>query len=42
MVAAWVAAAAASSSSEITQWVEANFTASTVGGVTVYDLTSSK
>jgi hypothetical protein len=31
-----------SSSSEITQWVEANFTSSTVGGVTVYDLTSSK
>jgi hypothetical protein len=24
--------------SEIAQWVEANFTASTVGGVTVYDL----
>ncbi|TQS39773.1 ArnT family glycosyltransferase [Cryptosporangium phraense] len=27
-------------SSEITQWVEQNFTSSTVGGVTVYDLTS--
>ncbi|GAA0245819.1 glycosyltransferase family 39 protein [Cryptosporangium japonicum] len=28
-------------SSQITQWVEENFTATTVGGVTVYDLTGS-
>ena len=27
--------------SEIQAWVEANFTATTVGGTTVYDLTSS-
>jgi hypothetical protein len=27
-------------SSEITAWVAANFTAKTVGGVTLYDLTS--
>jgi hypothetical protein len=31
-----------SSASEITAWVEANFSSTTVGGVTVYDLTSSK
>jgi 4-amino-4-deoxy-L-arabinose transferase-like glycosyltransferase len=30
-----------SDSSEITQWVEAHFTATTVGGTTVYDLTSA-
>ncbi len=30
-----------SSSSAITSWVEQNFTSTTVGGVTVYDLTSS-
>jgi len=30
-----------SSGSEIQSWVEANFTATTVGGTTVYDLTSS-
>ena len=30
-----------SSNSEIQAWVEANFTASTVGGTTVYDLTSA-
>ncbi len=29
-----------SSASAITSWVEANYTAKTVGGVTVYDLTS--
>ena len=29
------------SGSEIQAWVEANFTAKTVGGTTVYDLTSS-
>jgi hypothetical protein len=29
------------SGSEIQAWVEANFTATTVGGTTVYDLTSS-
>ncbi|WP_375424646.1 ArnT family glycosyltransferase [uncultured Friedmanniella sp.] len=29
-----------SSGSQITAWVEANYTASTVGGVTVYDLTT--
>jgi hypothetical protein len=28
-----------SSSSQITNWVESNFTATTVGGVTLYDLT---
>jgi 4-amino-4-deoxy-L-arabinose transferase-like glycosyltransferase len=28
-------------SSQITQWVEAHFTATTIGGTTVYDLTSS-
>jgi hypothetical protein len=28
-----------SASSEITSWVESNFTATTVGGVTLYDLT---
>ncbi len=28
------------SSSEITAWVEANFTATTVDGVTLYDLTA--
>ncbi|WP_207930561.1 hypothetical protein [Streptomyces hainanensis] len=27
-------------SGEIAAWVEANFTATTVGGVTVYDLTA--
>ena len=26
--------------SEITTWVEANFTATTIGGTTVYDLTT--
>ncbi len=31
----------ASTSSAITSWVESNFTARTVGGVTVYDLTAS-
>ncbi|HET9647972.1 MAG TPA: glycosyltransferase family 39 protein [Microlunatus sp.] len=31
----------ASSSSEITAWVEAHFAATTVGGVTVYDLTAT-
>ncbi|MFC5643696.1 ArnT family glycosyltransferase [Kitasatospora cinereorecta] len=31
-----------SDSSEITAWVEANFTAQTVGSTTVYDLTASK
>ncbi len=30
-----------SSSSAITSWVEQNFASTTVGGVTVYDLTSS-
>ena len=30
----------AGTSSEITQWVEANFTATTIGGTTVYDLTT--
>jgi 4-amino-4-deoxy-L-arabinose transferase-like glycosyltransferase len=30
-----------SSSSQITSWVEQNFTATTIGGATVYDLTSS-
>ncbi len=30
-----------SSSSQITSWVEQNFTSTTIGGVTVYDLTSS-
>ena len=30
-----------SSSSEISSWVSANFTSQTVGGVTVYDLTSA-
>ena len=30
-----------SSSSQITSWVEQNFTATTISGVTVYDLTSS-
>ena len=29
-----------SDSSQIAQWVAANFTATTVGGTTVYDLTS--
>lgn len=29
-----------SSGSEITSWVESHFTSTTVGGVTVYDLTS--
>jgi hypothetical protein len=29
-----------SASSEIAAWVEANFTSTTIGGVTVYDLTS--
>ena len=29
-----------SDSSEITQWVESHFTATTIGGTTVYDLTS--
>jgi hypothetical protein len=33
--------AGGSSSSQITQWVEANFMATTIGGTTVYDLTSS-
>ena len=33
--------AASSTSSAITSWVEAHFTASTVGGVTLYDLTSA-
>ncbi|MFI5959912.1 ArnT family glycosyltransferase [Cryptosporangium sp. NPDC051539] len=32
--------ASSGTSSEITQWVEENYTSSTVGGVTVYDLTS--
>ncbi len=27
--------------SQIAEWVEQNYTATTVGGVTVYDLTSS-
>jgi hypothetical protein len=27
--------------SEIAAWVEANFTSTTVGGVTLYDLTAS-
>jgi hypothetical protein len=31
---------ARSTSSEITTWVESNFTATTVGDITVYDLTS--
>jgi hypothetical protein len=31
----------ASTSSAISSWVSANFTSETVGGVTVYDLTSS-
>ena len=30
-----------SSGSEITSWVESHYTATTVGGVTVYDLTSA-
>jgi 4-amino-4-deoxy-L-arabinose transferase-like glycosyltransferase len=30
-----------STTSEITAWVEANYTATTIGGVTVYDLTAS-
>jgi hypothetical protein len=29
-----------SSSSAITQWIESNFTAQTVGGTTIYDLSS--
>ena len=29
---------AASTTSQITSWVESNFTATTVGGVTLYDL----
>ena len=33
-------AAARGTSAQITQWVESNFTARTVGGVTLYDLTS--
>ncbi|HLY84512.1 MAG TPA: glycosyl transferase, partial [Acidimicrobiales bacterium] len=32
--------ATASTSSQITAWVESHFTAKTVGGVTLYDLTS--
>ncbi len=28
--------------SQIETWVEANFTATTVGGVTIYDLTAQK
>jgi 4-amino-4-deoxy-L-arabinose transferase-like glycosyltransferase len=31
-----------SDSSEITQWVESHFTATTIGGTTVYDLTTSR
>jgi hypothetical protein len=31
-----------SAGSQITAWVEAHFTARTVGGMTVYDLTSPK
>jgi 4-amino-4-deoxy-L-arabinose transferase-like glycosyltransferase len=31
-----------SDSSEITQWVESHFTATTIGGTTVYDLTASR
>jgi hypothetical protein len=34
-------AGGSSSSSAITQWVEANYTATTIGGQTVYDLTQS-
>jgi 4-amino-4-deoxy-L-arabinose transferase-like glycosyltransferase len=30
-----------STTSQITAWVEANYTATTIGGVTVYDLTAS-
>ena len=30
-----------SASSAITQWVESNFTAQTVGGTTIYDLSSA-
>jgi hypothetical protein len=30
------------SDSEITSWVEAHFTSTTIGGVTVYDLTAQK
>ena len=33
--------ASSSTTSEITQWVASNFTAQTVGGVTVYDLTTA-
>ena len=42
--AAWAAdrAAVAGTSSEITSWVTSTFSSSTVGGVTVYDLTSAK
>lgn len=32
---------ASSDSSEITQWVEAHFTATTIGSTTVYDLTTT-
>ena len=34
--------AGGSDASQITAWVEAHFTAKTVGGTTVYDLTSPK
>ena len=34
-------ASTSSSASEITEWVQQNFTAMTVGGVTVYDLTTA-
>jgi len=34
-------AGTSSSASEITAWVQQNFTATTVGGVTVYDLTTA-
>ena len=33
---------ASSTSSAITQWVEQNFTAQTVGGVTIYDLSPER
>ena len=33
---------ASTASSQITTWVEAHFTSSTIGGQTVYDLTSAK
>ena len=39
-VASSAAEARADDASQITSWVEAHFTAKTVGGVTIYDLTT--